>query len=94
MKFPRKNKLCFEAVNRTLQDICDNDTLFGGIPIILGGGFAQIPHVIKNGNHSMIVDASVKNSYIWPRLEVLRLHINMCVHGLSSNDTHFKNWLT
>ena len=37
---PTQNKLCFEAVDRTLQDICDNTLLFGG-------DFAQIPPVKK-----------------------------------------------
>ena len=59
-----QNKNCFEAVDRTLQNISSNSTLFGGLPVILGGDFAQIPPVIKNGNRSSIVEASIKQSYI------------------------------
>lgn len=91
---PMQNKLCFEAVDRTLQDICNNNCMFGGIPIVLGGDFAQIPPVIKNGSRAMIVDASIRNSYIWHRIQVVHLRINMRVHGSSANEIHFKNWLT
>ena len=59
-----QNKLFFEAVDRSLKDVCGNEKLFGGIPVVLGEDFAQIPPVIKNGNRAMIVDASIENSYI------------------------------
>ncbi|CAO3701298.1 unnamed protein product [Rhizopus stolonifer] len=35
-----QNKLCFEAVDLTLQDIRNNDKLFGGVPVVFGGSFA------------------------------------------------------
>ncbi|POS81667.1 hypothetical protein EPUL_005931, partial [Erysiphe pulchra] len=37
----------FDAVDRVLQDIRDNRNLFGGIPVVLGGDFAQILPVVK-----------------------------------------------
>ena len=54
---PMQHKYCFEAVNRTLNDIChasDND-LFGNIPIVFGGDFAQIIPVVPRGNRAAIV---------------------------------------
>jgi len=33
------NWLAFEAFNRHLKDICDNDNAFGGKLFILGGDF-------------------------------------------------------
>jgi len=37
-------KACFEAVNSTLNDVCNsgNHQLFGGNPTVLGGEFAQM----------------------------------------------------
>ena len=49
---PMQNKYCFEAVDRTLRDVMENDFLFGGIPVIFGGDFAQIPPVVKYGDRS------------------------------------------
>ncbi|OBZ84055.1 ATP-dependent DNA helicase pif1 [Choanephora cucurbitarum] len=90
---PMQNKLCFEAVDRSLKDICGNDKLFDGIPVVLDGDFAQIPPVVKNGNCAMIVDVSIKNSYIWSRITVIQLRINMRVRRTTSNDAQFKKWL-
>ena len=49
---PMQHKYCFEAVNRTLNDICqqDENAFFGNIPIIFGGDFAQILLVVRRGN--------------------------------------------
>ena len=34
---PAQHRHCFEAVDRTLKDICQNDKWFGGIVILLSG---------------------------------------------------------
>ena len=36
-KVPMQSKCCFEAVDQLLQNIRDNNNLFGGIPAILRG---------------------------------------------------------
>jgi PIF1-like helicase/Helitron helicase-like domain at N-terminus len=36
---PAQNRYCFEAVNRTLKDICNNDQWFGGIVTVFSGTF-------------------------------------------------------
>ena len=91
---PMQNKFCFQAVDKTLQDVCGKEgVLFGGINVIFGGDFAQIPPVVKNGNRAATVESSIKRSYLWSNIVVLQLSINMRVTGLSNNDIHFKNWL-
>ena len=32
-----QNRYCFEAVDRTLKDVCQNDKWFGGIPVVFAG---------------------------------------------------------
>ena len=90
---PMQHRHCFEAVDRVLRDIRRQDTLFGGIPVIFGGDFAQIAPVIKRADRSQIVDASIRQSYIWDETDVIHLRVNMRVRGTSSNDAHFKDWL-
>ena len=55
-------KKALEIVDRTLRDVCTNDTLFGGKLIVLGGDFRQILPVLKNGFRSAIVEDIIKNS--------------------------------
>ena len=90
---PMQHRNCFEAVDRVLRDIRQVDTLFGGIPVILGGDFAQIPPVIRNGDRPLIVQASIRNSYIWNYVDVIHLTLNMRVRGTSVDAIHFKDWL-
>ena len=64
-------KYCFEVVYRLLTDLrsVTDDLLFGGVPVILGGDFAQILPVIKRGSRPEIVRACLQMSFIWPRLK-------------------------
>ena len=55
---PMQHKYCFEAVNRTLNDICyssQENSYFGNIPILLGSNFVQILPVVKTGNRAQTV---------------------------------------
>ena len=55
---PMQNKYCFETVHRTLQDLLSADEcVFGSIPTVLGGDFAQILPVVQRGNRAAIMQA-------------------------------------
>ena len=91
---PMQHKYCFEAVNRTLNDICGTtgDCLFGNIPMVLGEDFAQILPVVRRGNRGATVEACLQRSFLWSRFNVLSLHENMRVRAGDSNQ-EFANWL-
>ena len=81
-----QHKHCFKAVHRTLCDIRgDHEALFGGLPTVLGGDFAQILPVVKNGNHASIVNAYLQQSALWGRLKKLALRQNMRLQGQGTN---------
>src|SRR6516162_3579215 len=90
-----QHKFCFEAVHRTFQDICDdNDHLFGGIPMLFGGDFAQILPVVPKGNRAQTVNASLQASkLIWPRIKILFLRENMRVRGADEINRAFVKWI-
>ncbi|POS81951.1 hypothetical protein EPUL_005415, partial [Erysiphe pulchra] len=52
-----QNKHNFNALDKTLRDLMNSDELFGGIPIVLGGDFAQILPVVKRGQRQDIMNA-------------------------------------
>jgi hypothetical protein len=87
------NKLAFEAVDRTLRDLCENaDTPFGGKPFLGGGDFAQILPVVEGANRAATVTASLQQSSLWPSFTVLNLRQNMRV--LSGPDNlAFAAWI-
>nr|XP_009789936.1 PREDICTED: uncharacterized protein LOC104237481 [Nicotiana sylvestris] len=77
------NKLCFEALDKTLRDILrmryenSSDKPFGGLTVVCGGDFRQILHVIPKGTRADIVDASLNSSYLWPFFTIYELKQNM-----------------
>lgn len=74
-----QHKDCFETVNRTLNNVCNSGAqqLFGGIPTVLGGDFAQILSVIRRGARQLTVLASIRQSLIWHHLHILTLRRSM-----------------
>jgi ATP-dependent DNA helicase PIF1 len=54
-----QHKYCFEVVHRLLVDLRSiiDDILFGGVPVILGGDFAQILPVVPRGSRADIIIA-------------------------------------
>ncbi|CDO77896.1 hypothetical protein BN946_scf184952.g8 [Trametes cinnabarina] len=81
-----------EAVERTLRDLRNTDAPFGGITIVFGGDFRQIPPVVVRGSREQVVSASLRSSFLWPSVEVLALHRNMRLEP-SSDSAQFAQWL-
>jgi len=74
-----------------------DNQVFGGIPIVLGGDFAQILPVIRHGSRQATLLACIHHSAIWANLQVLQLSTSM---GVMVNDanivflTFLKNMVT
>ena len=77
---PMLHKILYEALDRTLKDVCSSSELMGGIPVLLCGDFRQILPVVPSGTRADIVNACIKKSYLWQKVKVLRLTTNMRVH--------------
>ena len=90
-----QHRFDFEAVSRTLNDICgvNDNNLFGKIPILLGGDFAQTLPLVKRGNRVQTVSASIKNSPLWQSFKVLHLTKNMRIRDGIDNEA-FSLWLS
>src|SRR5947209_14668970 len=86
-----QHRNCFEAVDRTLQDVRNSPQLFGGLPMIFSGDFAQILPVVKHGSRAEIVASCLQRSAIWPQLTVLHLRQNMRVLSGDEN-ARFATW--
>ncbi|XP_076890293.1 uncharacterized protein LOC143541329 [Bidens hawaiensis] len=96
---PMIHKHAFEALDRTLKDVLNYDTLaFGGKVIVFGGDFRQILPIVQNGSRQDIVNSSLSSSYLWSECKVLRLTKNMRLNvvGDSTNMEQtklFAQWL-
>jgi len=76
------HKRSLEALERTLRELRKNfnSSFFGGVIIILAGDFRQTLPVIPRSTPADELDACLKQSTLWSRVEKLRLTINMRVH--------------
>jgi len=82
----------FDAVNHSVQDIRDNNRLFGGITVVFGGDYQQILPVIIKGSRGEIVSASLMASTMWREFQLLKLETNMHV-GEDEEERDFAKWL-
>lgn len=90
-----QHKHCFEVVHRLLVDLrsVTDSVLFGGVPVVLGGDFAQILPVVPHGSRPQIVGACLQKSFIWPRLKRLHLRMNMRVRD-GPHGQEFIRWIS
>ena len=81
------HKAAFEAVDQTLQDICGNNKIMGGVTLVLADDFWQTLPVIPRGKWVDELKASVKSSYLWRNVKKLSLSTNMRVHQLGDQSS-------
>lgn len=91
------HKKAIEALNRTLQDLRDNTDIMGGMVVLLAGDFRQTLPVIQKGTPADEIEACIKSSSLWTRVEKFSLKTNMRVHLYNDvNSGHYadtiKNW--
>ena len=88
-----QHRHAIEALDRTLQDIRDDQRPFGGITVILGGDFLQTLPVVPRGSRMDIVDATIQRSHLWEHIEILSLRRNMRLEQDSEDAREFARWL-
>ncbi|GMF46096.1 unnamed protein product [Phytophthora fragariaefolia] len=85
---PMTHQHAFEAVDRTLQDIMDNDQEpLGGKVLVLSGDFRQILHDVVRGTPAVTIDACLKSSTLWEHFKQLHLTEKMRVRSAGNNST-------
>jgi len=85
------HKHAFSAVEKTIRDIMSleaphlHDIPFGDKKILFGGDFRQILPVVKKGNRSSIVNASLKSTKFWQFVKTFSLTQNMRIRTAALN---------
>ena len=71
------NKYALKALDCTLKDILDNDALFGGKVMVMGGDFCHVLPVMPKGSKAQMVAACIVKLHLWAYTRVIHLHQNM-----------------
>lgn len=74
------HRFAFHALDKSLRDIRDNDSLMGGAVVVLSGDFRQTLPIVPRGTPADEFFACLKNSYIWPQVVKFQLTTNMRAH--------------
>lgn len=86
---PMLHRYYADAIDRILQDICDDSIhSFEGILTIFGGDFAPILPVVQHGSRAAIVNSCLLRSYLWPSIRQLHLTKNMRL-SMSDEDREY-----
>ncbi|KAG2858926.1 hypothetical protein PC113_g9368 [Phytophthora cactorum] len=85
---PTTHRHAFEAVDRSLRDLMDNDDEpFGGNVFVISGDFRQIFPVVVKDTPVQTVDACLKSSTLWQMFQQLHLRGNMRVMSAQNEST-------
>ncbi|CAN1823226.1 ATP-dependent DNA helicase PIF1 [Linum perenne] len=93
---PMAHKHCIESLDRTLRDVMsmkdksNAGVPFGGITVVFGGDFRQTLPTIPKATRTQIVNSSIKRSYLWQYMRVIKLTENM---RLTTQIADFGNWI-
>ncbi|CAF3387997.1 unnamed protein product [Rotaria sp. Silwood1] len=74
------HKNALEALDRTLQDLRRNQTVMGGVAVLLVGDFRQTLPIIPKGTMADELKACLKASNLWRYVQKLELTTSMRVH--------------
>ncbi|XP_075707181.1 LOW QUALITY PROTEIN: uncharacterized protein LOC142741727 [Rhinoderma darwinii] len=79
-KYTMAHKLALEALDRTLQDLRGNNTVIGGVVLVLAGDFRQTLPIVPKGTPADELKACLKQSVLWRHVKKMSLTTNMRVH--------------
>ena len=87
---PTQSRFTHEALDRTLRDICENDsTPFGGKTVVLGGDFQQTLPVVPNSSQEEVINVSLPRSYLWKDFQVRQLPPTFCANAYRTNPSYY-----
>ena len=67
-----------EALDNSLHDIMDRLELsFRGKTMVFGEDFRQVLPVVQRGSRAQVVGASLRMSYLWDSMRLIKLVRNM-----------------
>ena len=64
------HKRAFEAIDRLLKDLRDTNLLFGGVTVLIAGDFRQCLPVVPSGTSADQLNACLKASPLWAKVNV------------------------
>ncbi|XP_014774975.1 uncharacterized protein LOC106872477 [Octopus bimaculoides] len=71
------NKCFLQALHTTTRDLRSNNSILGGVTLLLAGDFQQILPILPKGTPADKLNAHLKKSLLWLHVQSKQLTINM-----------------
>ena len=72
-------------LDRTLQDLNENDEIFGGKSVIFGGDWRQTLPIVPRSSEARQMSMCLKSSHVWEYVKLFNLTKNIRVQSSSDN---------
>ncbi|XP_075682388.1 ATP-dependent DNA helicase PIF1-like [Rhinoderma darwinii] len=79
-EYTMAHKLALEALDQTLQDLHGNNTVMGGVVLVLAADFRQTMPIVPKGTPADEFKACLKQSVLWRHVKKMSLTTNMRVY--------------
>ena len=73
------HKHVYEAMDRSIREITEKEVPFGGITTVFSGDWRQCLPIVRKGGRGDIVNACLKSSQLWEKVQEVKLTRNMRV---------------
>jgi hypothetical protein len=85
-------KYAFDAIDKLLRELHDPTQPFGGVVMLLGGDFRQIPPVLRGGDLTEQWAINIRQASSWKYFKVYSLRVNMRLNQEPDSGAH-EEWL-
>ena len=78
----------YEAIDRSLRDVRQDERPFGGLTVVFSGDWRQILPVVRKGSRADVIDACFKSSPLWQHVTIKTLTRNMRIARNAETESH------
>ena len=80
------HKHLYETMDRSFRNLLESDKPYGGKIILHSGDWKQILPVVQGGSRAEIIQATLKNSFLWVHVQLFPLTENVRIKNAKSDD--------
>ena len=86
------SRYIYECIDKSIQDLLEINTLFGGLTVIFSGDWRQCLPIVKNGSDADVLNECLISSYLWKHIEHFKFTRNMRAE-IQNDNSNYANLL-
>ena len=82
------SRYIYECIDKSIQDLLEINTLFGGVTVIFSGDWRQCLPIVNNGSDADVLNECLISSYLWKHIEHFKFTRNMRAENQNDNSNY------